>query len=130
MDDNGPRFLNSLRGMLPSFIRGLATGHIGGKGKQAPIKGKPCTCDVCRIGFLSPKEFEPAKCFCATCAELLKQEYIAIVCPEREQYAFITSPSLADLKGQVIHVSGKVMKKLAKEFAQNKNNNGEEKQSC
>ena len=115
--------LANLKAMMPSFIKGLQKGKIGGKGRPALARRPRKVCPVCGLlhdhAMLSPyAELEIKSETCATCGPMLKEGYAALVCGEK--YALVKCHALADWAGTIKQVSPHVMEKVEKEFGLSK----------
>lgn len=130
--DTGPRDLDKLFKSLPSFVRGLATGEIGGRGRPAvrmPDPGIPSyTCDVCGINFQSKQEPIPGLRFCRACTASLDSGYTAVIC-ETGDYAMLKSEALKDMAGKLLKVSPPVMAMLKQKFDANQKGDANGKDS-
>ena len=117
--DTGPRDLDKLWKALPSFVRGLAQGEIGGRGKPTVRMPDPSipsyACDVCGITFQSKDEPKPLFRFCRKCDGMLKDGYTAVVC-DTGDFAIIKSEALKDMAGSMVKVSPPVMAMLKQKF--------------
>lgn len=123
MQDDGPKDLDKLIGMLPSFIKGVENGEIGGKGR--PARAPIVACGICGKSHDQRAGEKAGVSTCLSCASLLKEGYTALVCivdsaASENKFAFVKSERLADKAGQIMRISPEVMAKIwhAKEIQQ------------
>lgn len=113
--------LSRLRGMLPSFIRGMVRKKLIGKGKAIQtLKPRQC-CRVCGLLFdkalMPANEEQPiARSLCKTCGPLLKQGCIAFV--HGNEYSIVKSAKFHEWHGKIVHVHEREMEAIKKEFGE------------
>lgn len=122
-----PEFFRHLKDQLPAMKRDLEKKRaLRGQIPVADLVPKK-VCSVCGKGFdWGPiKGPIPELALCDRCDKLLKDGYAALVSDNR--YAFIHSPSLSDMSGQIVKISPEVMEAIQKHFVAEWITNEEEK---
>lgn len=112
--------LKRLAEQLPSFIAGMETKKTVGKGRKISIPAPPKPRQICRVCSKAfdyahvegDSEMKPG--LCDTCEPMLKQGCVALI--SSDKYAFVKSPRLADMAGQIIPISHQNMEKVLKEY--------------
>lgn len=121
--------------MLPSYIKGLESRKICGKGKPASPPKKEQqprkVCTICAKLFdfgdpesiiITPEIKAPTtleSAVCEDCQKSLDEGYVGLV--EGTRYAFVKSERLADMAGKIVQVKKKTMDELQKQHQQVRN---------
>lgn len=111
-----PEFFRHLKDQLPAMKRDLEKKRaLRGQIPVADMVPKK-VCEVCGRGFdWGPiKGPIPELSLCDGCDKALKDGYAALVSDNR--YAFIKSPSLSDMAGQIVKISPDVMEAVQKHY--------------
>lgn len=110
-DENAPRGLDKLFGMLPSFIKGHRQKKIIGKGK--PVEHAPRdACRICGVLYIGTLGAQGEVAICPTCKTSLDSGLTAIITTTISgpcKYAFVRmGEKNADMAGKVVPVSPSV----------------------
>lgn len=126
--------LKSLKGMIPSFIRGLAQKRAVGKGKAVLVMRDSKVCTICgaahtRISLPASPEFIPEGEPCPRCQALLDQGCCAVCCGN--EFAIFKPPPglLQDWVGKVNEIGPQVMAAIKNKFNPMRGNAGTSKSS-
>lgn len=106
---------------MPSFIKGLKKGKIGGKGIPALTNRPRKVCPICGLlfdhAFLKPTDdVKINAAACNSCQEALDAGQIAFVCGD--EYAFAKSDKLSDMQGTIVRISPHVFEEIKKQFGE------------
>jgi len=115
--------LRNLRGMLPSFVKGMKEKVVTGRGKETiPIVRRPHKCcKVCAgtFDFKMVKVSDDTKLtpsICASCQGHLDAKEIAFVCGDKYAFVLPTNNRFYDMEGQIVSISPHVMAEIGKKF--------------
>jgi len=112
-----------MKGMLPSFIKGIAEKVAIGRGIKAPKRLSPKkVCTLCtklfdKVEVDAGKEPPLEMGRCPECEEKLKDGFVAVVAPNK--LAFVKSERLKDLAGNTVQVSAENFLRIQQEYLNN-----------
>lgn len=109
--------LRHLKGMLPSFAKGVREKRVFGRGKAVPVMKARKVCPVCsalfdKINTTGDVLLETKNC--ERCQRYFDDGCIALVCGD--EYAFVKSESLKDLPEKIVRLQPFNMEKIKKAY--------------